>query len=78
MDQSSALEELQTLPVDDQLEFLFRAWDRIVDSGWQPEMTPELRAEIKRRLAALEADPSRALSWEEVVASIKQKTDAGR
>ena len=37
MDPTTTLQTVQAWPVEEQLEFLFRAWDQLIDSGWQPE-----------------------------------------
>ena len=63
---------MQTWPVDQQLDFLFQAWDQLVDSGWQPELTEEMRAELDRRLAAHEANPDNTLTWEQVLARVRR------
>src|SRR5215475_9112749 len=52
MDQNAMLQEVQSWPLDDQLDFLFHAWDRLVERGWRPELTDDLKAELDRRLAA--------------------------
>jgi len=43
------------------------------ESGLQPELTDELKAELDRRLAAYEANPDSGLSWEQVVAHVKRR-----
>jgi putative addiction module component (TIGR02574 family) len=58
--------------MEERLEFLFRAWDQLVEDGWQPELTDELKAELDRRLAAQAADPTRVLTWEQVVAHVRR------
>jgi putative addiction module component (TIGR02574 family) len=72
MDVESTLEAVRTWPVDDQLRLVFEVWDRIVADGWQPRLSEELRAELNRRLAAHQAEPSRALTWEQVLAHVKR------
>ena len=72
VDPIATLQAVQAWPVEEQLEFLFRAWDQVIDGGWQAEMTEELRAELDRRLAAHQANPSNVLTWEQVVASVRQ------
>jgi putative addiction module component (TIGR02574 family) len=64
---------MQTWPVEEQLDFLFRGWDQLVDSGWRPELTDELRAEFDRRLAAHEADPGDVLTRERVVERVRRQ-----
>jgi putative addiction module component (TIGR02574 family) len=72
MDPTTALEAMQTWPVDQRLDFLFQAWDQLVDSGWQPELTEEMRAELDRRLAAHEANPDDVLTWEQVLERVRR------
>ncbi len=71
MDKQAVWDAVQAWPVEEQLEFVHRLWDHIADSGWQPEMTEELKAELDRRLAAYEADPTNVFTWEQVVERIK-------
>jgi putative addiction module component (TIGR02574 family) len=63
---------MQAWPVEEQLAFLFRAWDQLVDSGWQPELTEEMRAELDRRQAAHEANPTNVLTREQVVERVRR------
>ena len=51
---------------------VFELWDRIIDNGWKPPTSEPLEAELRRRLAAHEADPSKALTWEQVVAHVRR------
>jgi putative addiction module component (TIGR02574 family) len=70
VDATATLHAARGLPVEDQLDLVFRLWDQIVDAGWRPTPSPELLEELKQRLAAHDADPSRALTWEQVVERI--------
>jgi putative addiction module component (TIGR02574 family) len=72
MNPTATLETVRDWPLEEQLELAFGLWDQIVDSGWQPNPSPELAAELERRLAAHTADPSRALTWEQVVAHARR------
>jgi putative addiction module component (TIGR02574 family) len=72
VDPTTTLQAVQTWPMEERLEFLFRAWDQLVEDGWQPELTDELKAELDRRLAAHAADPTRVLTWEQVVAHVRR------
>ena len=72
MDPTATLEAVQAWPLEDQLELVFRLWDQLVDAGWQPELTDELKAELDRRLAAYRADPTNVLTWEQVVARVRR------
>jgi putative addiction module component (TIGR02574 family) len=72
MDPTSAFQAVQTWPVEERLDFLFRVWDQLLEGGWQPELTDELKAELDRRLAAHAADPTKVLTWEQVVAHVRR------
>jgi putative addiction module component (TIGR02574 family) len=72
MDSTTMLQALQAWPAEEQVEFLCRAWEQLADAGWQPELTEELRAELDRRLAAYEANPSNVVTWEQVMARVRR------
>lgn len=72
MHPTAAFDAVRGWPVEDQLDLVFRLWDQITDAGWRPTPSPELFAEFDRRLAAHAADPSRAMTWEQVVAHANQ------
>ena len=71
VDPATVLQAVQAWPVEEQLDFAFRLWDQLVEGGWQPELTDELKAELDRRLAAYKADPTNVLTWEQVVARVR-------
>jgi putative addiction module component (TIGR02574 family) len=72
MDPTTTLEAVKAWPVQEQLEFLFRAWDQLIDNGWKPELTDDVRAELDRRLGAHQADPQDVRTWEQVVTRVKR------
>jgi len=72
MDAAATLDTVRAWAVDDQLDLVFQLWDQIADAGWRPTPGPELLGELTRRLAAHDADPSRSLTWDEVVAHVRR------
>ncbi|WP_161967825.1 addiction module protein [Fimbriiglobus ruber] len=72
MDPTPTLQTVGSWPVADQLSLVFRLWDQILDTGWQPSPDPALLAELDRRLAAHAADPSRALTRDQVVDHVRR------
>lgn len=73
MDLPSVLREVDTWPVEDRMLLVQEVWDRLVEQGYEPEISEELRDELDRRLAADEAAPDDVVSWEEVKAeALKQ------
>lgn len=72
MDPTTTLQAVQAWPMEDQLEFVFRLWDQLLDSGWRPEVTDDLKAELNRRLPAYEADPTNVRTWEQVLERVRR------
>jgi putative addiction module component (TIGR02574 family) len=64
VDITSALNQIAALPVQDQIELLHQAWDRLLESGWEPELTDDQKAEFDRRLDDLDANPQNVVPWE--------------
>ena len=71
VDPTTAWQAVQSWPVEDRLAFAFRLWDQLVMDGWRPEPTDDLAAELDRRLAAHEADPTDVRTWEQVLERIR-------
>lgn len=63
---------LRRLSVAERLQLVEDLWDSVAEDAPDEAipMTPELAAELDRRLAEHEADPGSALPWEEVRARI--------
>jgi putative addiction module component (TIGR02574 family) len=68
MDWKTVLTETESWPVEDRIRLLHELWDRLVDRGYEPELTEEQKAELDRRLAEDDAAPDDVVSWEEVKA----------
>lgn len=73
MDMNATLRVVQEWPVEEQLEFLFRAWDTLLDSGHVPDTDADFLDEIDRRLAAHDANPNDVVTWEQIVARVKRQ-----
>jgi putative addiction module component (TIGR02574 family) len=69
---AALLKEIESWPLDDQVEQVQRIWDKIVDAGWCPELTEEQKAEFDGRLNALDANPSEVVSWEDIVQHVRR------
>jgi putative addiction module component (TIGR02574 family) len=61
-------DQVQELPLDEQLELVEALWDSIVERDAVPPLTEAQAAELDRRLADDEANPSEVVSWDEVKA----------
>ena len=72
MDATATLQATRQWPVEDRLNLVFSLWDQLVEDGWQPEPNDELIAELERRLAAHEANPTNVRTWEQVLARVRK------
>jgi putative addiction module component (TIGR02574 family) len=72
MDPTITVRAVREWPVEDRLELVFRLWDQLVEDGWRPEPTQDLIAELDRRLAAHEADPTNIRTWEQVLQQVRK------
>jgi putative addiction module component (TIGR02574 family) len=72
MDITATLNQIAALPVQEQIELLHQAWDRLLESGWEPELTQEQKAEFDRRLDDLDANPQNAVALEKLVERVRR------
>jgi putative addiction module component (TIGR02574 family) len=69
---TTTLNQITALPVKDQVELLHEAWDRLIDSGWEPELSDPQKAEFDRRLDDLDANPQNVVSLEKLVEHVRR------
>lgn len=70
------MEALLKLPSSERADLALALWESLdeADRDASFELTPELVAELDRRMAEHDADPSTAIPWEEV----RKKLSGGR
>jgi putative addiction module component (TIGR02574 family) len=68
MDYQSVLDEVESWPVDDRVRLVHDLWDRLVGEGYEREITPEMKAELDRRIDELDRDPGVGIPWDQVKA----------
>ena len=71
------LEELLKLPPAERLELAMALWDSVEDSSDIDELFPltdAQRAELDRRLAEHERNPSSGIPWEEVQRRLRDRS----
>lgn len=73
MSAATPLEEVRSWSLDRRLEFVFQVWDDILDAGWQPTLTEELKAELDRRWADYQANPSDVRTWEQIETRLRRE-----
>ena len=72
VDITPTLNQITALPLQDQLDLLHQAWDRLLDSGWRLELSEEQKTELDRRLDDLDANPQNAVSLDKVIAQMRR------
>jgi len=66
IDITQTLMELTALPIHDRLRVVESLWDSIPAAA-PVEISPEQRAELRRRIAAHQQSPEQLLAWDEVL-----------
>jgi putative addiction module component (TIGR02574 family) len=72
MDATTILREVSGWPAEEKMRLVETLWDQLLDSGFEPELTEAQKAELDRRIDAMEADPSRAIPLEEAKAYLRR------
>ena len=72
MDLSTVLQEVGSWPAEERMHLVEAVWDDLIAGGAEPELTDVQRAELDRRVAALEANPEDVVSWETVQQFIRR------
>ncbi len=70
MDYQSVLNEVETWPIDDRIRLVQNVWDRLVDQGYEPELTEEMKAGLGRRVEEMDRNPGSGVPWEDVKARV--------
>ena len=64
---------IDTLSPEDCFALAQALWDGMNDDLGEQPISPAVRAELERRVALADADPSRGVSWEAVRAAAKAR-----
>jgi putative addiction module component (TIGR02574 family) len=67
-----------SLPVEDQIEYVQALWDRIAASAERVPMPEWHKDLLDERLAAHEAKPEDSVPWEEVRDELRSKLSRGK
>ncbi len=65
---------LDQLSVEDRLTLAQQLWDSVAEEVYRSPLSPALRQEVDRRLAAHRANPQAAIPWEQVEAEARSRT----
>ncbi len=72
MNVDQTISDLSALPVGERLRVVHAIWDSLPDDV-DLATTPEQQAELDRRLAAHRADPSAAISHDELMRRVQSR-----
>lgn len=64
-----AISQLTSLSVEERLQVVEAVWNSL--ESVPVTMSPEQREELNRRVDAYEADPSRVLSWDQLLERLR-------
>lgn len=64
---------LNELSREDRLSLAEELWESVVEEVGAEELTPDVQAELDRRIAAADADPQRGVSWDEVLSAARAR-----
>jgi putative addiction module component (TIGR02574 family) len=64
---------LERLTPEQRIDLALEIWASLDEGHVAPKLSPAQRAELSRRDAELDADPSRALTWEQIRKSVEGK-----
>ncbi|MEX0744765.1 MAG: addiction module protein [Phycisphaeraceae bacterium] len=67
--------DYRKLPIPARIQLVEDIWDSIANDARTLPLTDELRAELDRRWAEHERDPSSAIPWEQVRSELHEPED---
>ena len=70
---ATLLKQVKALPINERAELAQVLWESLIESGYDPKLTPSQEAELKRRLKAHARNPDDVVPWEAVKASLDKK-----
>ena len=73
MSVATIIEQIEELNPDEKADLVYRVWNQLVDSRWQPPLSESHTEIIDRRIKALDANPQATLTWDEIVAHVRRE-----
>ncbi len=71
-------EQIARMPVGERLRLMNAIWESFENDAGVPPVSPALAKELRRRLAEHRKNPSSALGWEDVCASLEHELASSR
>jgi len=57
---------IDKLDIEERLKLIGEIWDSVSDEAGDLSLSPEMKEELDRRLAAADANPEASVPWEDV------------
>jgi len=73
MDYQTVLNEVESWPIDDRVRLVQDVWNQLVDRGYEPGLTEEMKAELDRRIEEMDRNPNAGVPWEDVKARVLER-----
>ena len=66
MDVTTVLLEVDSWPAEQRLQLVEEVWNRLLDEGYEPDLTEAQRQDLDRRIADADANPGEVFTSEDV------------
>jgi putative addiction module component (TIGR02574 family) len=70
---ATLLKQVKALSINERADLAQVLWESLIDSGYDPQLTPSQQAKLDRRLKAHAKNPDDVVPWEVVKASLDLK-----
>jgi putative addiction module component (TIGR02574 family) len=70
---ATLLKQVKALPVNERAELAQVLWESLIDSGYDPQLTPGQQTELDQRLKAHAKNLDNVVPWETVKADLDKK-----
>jgi putative addiction module component (TIGR02574 family) len=70
---ATLLKQVKALSINERAELAQVLWEGLIDSGYDPQLTPAQQAELDRRLKAHTRNPDTVVPWETAKADLDKK-----
>ena len=73
MELQEVLSAIGNWPIEDRLRLMEEIWDGLIDHGFEPEVTQDLKEKLDRRLDSLDINPDDVTTWEAIKRQVRQE-----
>ncbi len=66
MSTPTTITDIHSLTVTQRIELIGKIWDILIADGWRLPLSGEMKAELCRRVEAVESGDAKLIDWEDV------------